>query len=362
MAYVRILVGVAISVGCVAALLTQIDLHRTWLALTRAHPGWLLVALLVLLVTMQTKIYRWGLLYYPTRGLRQRHLTAALYIGYMLNAVLPMRVGELARAYLIGKHEPVTFSQSVGTVLVEKVLDVVTILLFLVGLAVLGLLPALAVPGWVLVALGLGSLAFLFAMAWVPRERVLHVLARVQLHLPGSRRWNLVKLLGPFLEALAVLRYGRLLPALALWSLVNWTLSALVNYAAMQAFDIPAPLSAAIFLMIVTNLGMIVPSAPGYVGVFHGLAWVALAPYGVDTNLAAGYALVLHALVYGWFITAGLFFTWRGGYSFRDLWPGSGGKGENADDPAQRPPPRRADEVAAEPVGVASARIRTTVP
>ncbi len=192
------------------------------------------------------------------------------------------------------------------------------------GLGVLGLLPPLAVPGWVLAAIGGGGLAFLLAMAWVPRKKMFRILARVQLHLPSSRRWNLVKLLGPFLDALAVLRHRRLLPALALWSLINWTLSALANYAAMQAFDLPAPLSAAIFLMVVTNLGMVVPSAPGYVGVFHGLAWVALAPYGVDPNAAAGYALVLHALVYGTFITAGLFFAWRGGYTLSELLPGRG--------------------------------------
>src|SRR3712207_3024678 len=146
--------------------------------------------------------------------------------------------------------------------------------------------------------MGLGGLGTLLALAWLPREFVLRVLARVQLHLPGSRRWNLVKLVGPFLDALAILRYRQLLPALAFWSLLNWGLSALVNYVAMLALDVPAPVTAAVFLMIVTNLGAIVPSAPGYVGVFEGLALVSLTPYGVDPNVAMGYALALHALVY----------------------------------------------------------------
>jgi glycosyltransferase 2 family protein len=348
MAYLRILVGLAISIGCVAALLTQIDLERTWQALTRAHLGWLVLAIVLLLITMEAKAYRWGILYYPTRGLRLRNLTAALYIGYMLNSLLPARVGELARAYLIGKTEPVTFSQSVGTVLVEKVLDVVTILLFLVGLGLFGLLPALAVPGWVLAAMGFGGLAFLFAMAWIPQKTIFRIVARAQLLLPLPRRFNLVSLLGPFLDALAVLRHGRLLPALAGWSLFNWGMSAIVNYVAMQAFDLQAPFAAAIFLMVVTNLGMIVPSAPGYVGVFHGLAWVALAPYGVDPNTAAAYAAVLHAAVYGTFIVLGLWFAWRGGYRFADLWPGrrAAATAPVGDEPPP-PAPLRAPVVAA---------------
>src|SRR5829696_7784091 len=143
MAYLRILLGLAISAGCIAALLTQIDLGLAWAALTRANPLWLLLALVILAVTMFTKIYRWGLLYYPTTGLRLRNLTSALFIGYMVLSLVPLRLGELVRAYLIGKTEPVSFSQSVGTILVEKVLDVATILLFLAGLAVFGLLPPL---------------------------------------------------------------------------------------------------------------------------------------------------------------------------------------------------------------------------
>jgi uncharacterized protein (TIRG00374 family) len=340
MAYLRILVGVAISAGCIAALLTQIDLGLAWAALTRANPLWLLVAFVILAATMFTKVYRWGLLYYPTTGLRLRNLTSALFIGYMVLSLVPMRLGELVRAYLIGKTEPVSFSQSVGTILVEKVLDVATILLFLAGLAVFGLLPPLAVPGPALAAMGLLPLAGLIALAALPREAVLALLARVQGHLPGSRRWNLVKLVGPFLDALAILRYRQLLPALAFWSAANWALSSLVNYAVMRAFDLPLPLAAAVFQMVVINLGMVVPSAPGYVGVFEGLSVVALTPYGLDASQALAYAVALHTIVYGTFIVVGLWFVWRGGYRLRELWPGRGADeaAASAESAAERAP------------------------
>jgi uncharacterized protein (TIRG00374 family) len=319
MARLRILVGLAISVGCIVALLTQINIALAWSAITRANPLWLLVALVIFAATMFTKIYRWRLLYYPTTGLRLGNLTSALFIGYMVLSLVPMRVGELVRAYLIGKTEPVTFAQSVGTILVEKVLDVVTILVFLAGLAVFGLLPELPVPGPALAALGLLPLAGLVALAALPRAALLALLARAQLHLPGSRRWNLVKTVGPFLDALAILRYRQLLPALALWSALNWALSSLANYAVMRALDLPVPVAAAVFQMVVTNLGMVVPSAPGYVGVFEGLTLMALNPYGVEPNQGLAYALVLHTFVYGIFIVVGLWCVWRGGYRLADL-------------------------------------------
>ena len=88
MAYLRILVGLAISVACIAALLTQIDVHQTIEALSHARPGWLILADAMLLVVMGVKAYRWGLLYYPTRGLHLRNLTSALFIGYMISSVI----------------------------------------------------------------------------------------------------------------------------------------------------------------------------------------------------------------------------------------------------------------------------------
>ncbi len=340
MGRLRILVGLAISAVCIVALISQIDLGLAWSALTRANPLWLLVALVVLAATMFTNIYRWRLLYYPTTVLRLGNLTSALFIGYMVLSLVPMRVGELVRAYLISKTEPVSFGQSVGTILVEKVLDVATILVFLAGLGVFGLLPDLAVPGPALVAMGLLPLAALVALAALPRPTILGLLARAQLHLPGSRRWNLVKTVGPFLDALAVLRYRQLVPALVFWSALNWGLSALANYVVMQAFDLRLPVAAAVFQMVVTNLGMVVPSAPGYVGVFEGLTLMALAPYGVDRNQGLAYAVALHTFVYGAFIVVGLWCAWRGGYRLADLW----GQ-RRAPQPAVSPLPGAVEEV-----------------
>lgn len=321
MAWFRLILGLAISAACLIALLTQIDPLRTWQALTHAQPLWLLATVGVLVLSLLVKAWRWGVLFYPTRGLRLLHLFSALAIGYMVLSVVPMRLGELVRAYLIGRTEPVAFTQAVGTILVEKVLDVLTILAFLALLGMVMPLPALGVPNEALVALGGGGIAGLLVLAWLPRHHVLLVLARLQLHLPGSRRFNLVRLVGPFLEAVAILRYPRLLPALVASSVLTWSLAALINYLGLRALAIDAHPAAAIWLMIVTNLVMILPSAPGYVGVFHKFSVVALAAFAVDANEAAAYAIVLHALIYGTFIVLGLVFLWRAGYRWRDLWP-----------------------------------------
>ncbi|MBX5491253.1 MAG: flippase-like domain-containing protein [Chloroflexi bacterium] len=323
MRYLRAMLGLAISAACVIALLTQIDPQRTWQSLSHARPGWLLATVGVLLLSMLVKAWRWGVLFYPTRGLRLQRLFSALAIGYLVLSVVPMRLGELVRAYLIGRTEPVAFTQAVGTILVEKILDVLTILAFLALLGLFMPLPVLGVPNEVLVGLGLGGVGGLLILAWLPRQRILALLARLQLYLPGSRRFNLVRMIGPFLDAVAILRYPRVLPVVVLSSALTWSLAALINYLGLQALAIEAPVAAAIWLMIVTNLVMILPSAPGYVGVFHKFSVIALAAFAIDANEAAAYAIVLHALIYGTFIALGLIFVWRGGYRWRDLWPGT---------------------------------------
>jgi glycosyltransferase 2 family protein len=329
-----LLVGLIISGICVVVLVSQIDLQQTWSTLTHPQPAWLLLTVVALLLTMASKACRWSLLYYPTRGLRFGSLLSALFVGYTVSFLVPLRLGELVRALLVVRREPVSLAQTAGTILVERILDLITILGFLVLLAALGQLPPLAVPGTLLLAVGAGGIAALVGLAWLPRDRLLGLLAHLQRYLPSSPRWDLARLVGPFLEALAILRYRRLLPPLAAWSVLGWLLTALIDYTVMRALDVPAPFSAAIFLMVVVNLGAIVPSAPGAIGVFHGLVAVTLALYGVDPSVAAGYAVLLYAVTNGSLVAGGLYCAWRTGYGLADL----RGSAAEAARSARRPP------------------------
>src|SRR3954447_16990080 len=115
MTYLRIGLGLAISVACIVAVVSRVDLQVTWGVLTHAQPLWLGAALLMVLAAWGLKSRRWGLLYYPVVGLRFRHLVSAMLIGYLASSILPLRLGELVRVYLIGRTEPVTFTRSLGT-------------------------------------------------------------------------------------------------------------------------------------------------------------------------------------------------------------------------------------------------------
>jgi len=95
------------------------------------------------------------------------------------------------------------------------------------------------------------------------------------------------------------------------WSVASWAVSALLVYTVLRAFDVDVPFSAAVFVMCATALGMVVPSSPGYIGVFHAIAIQSLVNvFDVDRSRAASFALLQHALLYLTPIAFGGVFLW----------------------------------------------------
>ncbi len=115
------------------------------------------------------------------------------------------------------------------------------------------------------------------------------------------------------------------------WTAVTWAFSLLTAWAGCVALGIAPGLPALLFLIVLTSSGQAVPSSPGYVGVYHYLAALALTTFGVDRATAIGIAIITHAFSYGPLVVVGLIALWTGGYTFGDVISGvrgqrSGGK------------------------------------
>lgn len=309
----RIWVGVLISAVSLIFLALTVDFVELGRVLATANP-WLTLAVIALVpVQMYLRAYRWRLLFPSPTELSMPGVLSALYLGYMINTVVPLRAGELVRAYLVGETEQVSKSTALATVVVEKVLDLGTMALLLF------LLPfVLPLPGWARAAAGVAGLALiatalgLLAMV-LARGAVLGVAERVEARVPLVRRIGARDLVESFMDGFGFVRRPRLLLGITVWSLVLWTLSALMTYLALLAVDIAQPFAVAVFLMVAVSLGMAVPSAPGYVGVFHSTVVVALATFGVEATQALAAAIIIHTMVFGVFVIGGLYYLIRSG-------------------------------------------------
>jgi uncharacterized protein (TIRG00374 family) len=292
--------------------------------LTRAN--WLLVAACFLSVppAMLLKVIRQRYLF----GWRQvpsiPPLYSALYIGYLMNTVLPGRVGEFVRAFLIGRQEQIGIPTALSSIVLEKLLDLSTLALLLIVLILITPLPDWATPmaytSAAAMAGGLAGLGLMLAL----RGRVVALITALEKHIAALQRLKLAALATSFLDGLAGLGRDGSLPRLILWSVLVWAASAGTVWAGLASVGVWSGLAAVLLTLVVTNIGMAVPSAPGYAGVFEGLVVLSLLPYGINESQALAAALILHATIFGNFILGGLWFLWRGGHSLRALRGASG--------------------------------------
>ena len=293
----RLWVGIVFSAVFLALALTGIEWGQVWQAFRQADWRYLLVAAAMLVAFLVARAVRWRILLGPTVHLREAF--AVTNIGYLVSNVLPLRLGDPARGVAIGLGGRVKVSAALTTVVVERVLDMLIVVLLLAFT-----LPFVGEAGWLRSAglagglAGAIALAVLVTLALRPAwsERALRWVLRVMPRL-DEERW--VARLHGFLEGLAALRSPRRATGLLGWSVVIWMCSAGFYFGVLRAFIARPTLVQAVFLTCAIGLGVALPSSPGAMGVFHSVARYALQlPFGVANEQAVAIAFTSHALNY----------------------------------------------------------------
>ena len=307
-------IEVLVSLGFLALALHGIHLGDLWKALRSADYLWLLPMVVTLVALLVMKGWRWQLLFYPEYRLPFASVFTALCAGYLASNVLPARLGELVRLVLLTSEQPVSAARTFSTIVVERLLDLLSLLVMLVLLLPFVQLPAdmtraAQALGWLALA---GAAIMVLLSFWKARLlRWAHVLLRRARFLD---RPAVYASLAHLIDGFAALR-GRLGLLLFALSLAGWGTVTGVAWFAAQAFGLDVPVTAIVFAVVVTTLGMLVPSSPGYIGVFHYLVTVALAPFGVPKDLALSYALVWHGVNYLTLSGTGVVVLWVHGTS-----------------------------------------------
>jgi hypothetical protein len=277
---------------------------------------------------------------FPIRALRWRHLVRdtqgdplplapawhAVAIGFMGNNLLPLRAGELLRAWSLTRLAPVRMSSALASIAVERVFDALTVVGTLgLGLLVSGLAGDVTIGGIQVASLArrvgvvaaLGFLGAAAVLAWPAAFR--RVLEKT---VPfSSLRYRLLALLDGVREGLAALRSPRRLGAVIGWSLVLWGVNAASFWLLLPGFGLAEDFGAALVVQGTVVFGVAVPSSPGYVGVFEAAIVLALALYGVAQDQALAYALTYHAVTFLPIILLGFFSLARTSIGWRDLRP-----------------------------------------
>ncbi len=315
----RLWIGVLASVLCLYLAARGIDWGGLLEVLRQVQLVWLLLALGLLVLIAVARAYRWRFLFYPLQGLRIGRLFNLLNIGYLVSSVTPLRLGDVLRAYLCAQLECVAVMRVLSTVVVERIVDTMSIVLLLLALAPFASLPFdLVRPA---VGIGLVTIVgvLVLAGAVARREQSLRLFDALARRFGVLSRESVRKGVVSALDGLAALGSWRQALAVGGWSLVIWLTAALQFYLVLPAVGLHLPFAAGLLVVCLTSLGMVVPSSPGYVGVFEYLTVLALSLYGVSREVALGYALVLHAVLYLSSFVLGVMGIWFEGYSYARL-------------------------------------------
>jgi uncharacterized protein (TIRG00374 family) len=245
---------------------------------------------------------------------------SASAIGFMANMVLPFRVGDIARPLLAARGARLATASTFATSIVERVLDLVALAIFGLGIVMLAEVPT-EIRRSAQVAAVLAIVMFAGAIfVVVRRETVLPKLDLV---------WQRIPKLGPillrleheFVDGMAPIAEPALLVRLLAWSIWIWFAIALSFAVGFLAVGIDIPfIFGGITVSTIVALAVAAPSAPGFVGTFEWGCKAALVPiHGVEGSVAAGYAILVHTTQFFTQVLMGIVFLAREGLSLRDL-------------------------------------------
>ncbi len=314
-------IGIIISALFLFLAFRNVDFAELGAALKSANYLYIIPVVLLSLVSVSVRSLRWRYLLRPIKEIGARSLLSATFIGLMANNVLPARLGEFVRAYVIGEREQISKSTSFATIVLERILDGFTILFFLVIVLVFY---AFAFPGWLRKASYFTLIFYLAAILFlillrVNTRRAVGIAEFTLRPFPERIRNLAVRVLYAFIEGLAVLHSTRNVMIAGSLSVLVWLPHVLINHLLLASFDIHLSIFASFLLLVALAIGVMVPSAPGFVGTVQYVCVLSLALFGVPREQALSFSIVYHASVFIPVTVVGLAFLFIERLSFTDI-------------------------------------------
>ena len=334
----KAIAGIGISTFLIWWVLRGEDLGEILAQISNANPWYFAAAIFVGTAGFVVRAWRWKVLLHPLKADTRFHSRfAGISVGFAANNVLPARLGELARALVLSLLEPVPVSGAVGSLVVERFLDSLVLLSFLlVPMAfpsfpdVEGVLSGGVVGTLLQATFGMLAIFFLGLVALLVYPKpVVRLVAWSCQRLPENMGRRINAALKTFLQALKVLRHPALLTKAVLWSYSFWLWHAFSFWLGFKAFGIDLGLEAVMFTMAVVGFAVAIPAAPGFFGTFQLGTDLALSGvYGVAEPTALAFSFGYHIGGFFPITIIGLYFASRLGFSLKELRGNQGALGE----------------------------------
>ena len=319
----KIIIGLVISIILIYLSLKGIDYRGILIELQKVDYKLLLLTVPLFIFIQLLRSVRWGVILSPIEKIKQNKLFPITCIGFMAIALVPMRTGELLRPYLISRRSAIPFSSAVATILVERILDSVT-LIGILALVVSGVHFIETFGNSIIIfLLTFFILLILVYLFYFRKETFLFVIRRALSRFPErGRLWaeNLFKL---FVEGFRLVKEPRKFACALILSIFIWVLSGLAIYTLFPLVEIQLPLAGAFVVLLVTVMVISLPTAPGFLGNFQFGCIAALSFYNVTKENAFAFSMIYYLAGIGTNIFLGLIFLPFHGLQFKKIKGGS---------------------------------------
>ncbi len=294
-----LLIGLTISVLALYFALRGVDFGKLQLVLAQGHYFWLIPVAICTILSFGVRALRWKALL--NERIQLTHSFNILNISYLFNLLLPMRLGEVVRAFMTTRLDPpIAMMTSLSTIVVERVMDLLSIVL--IAMIVLIVAPSaeqITFSTRTSGVLGLVGIGVLILIAMHP-DIARQILTRLVAALPFLKRFPVEMLLERALEGLAPLRTFKTAVPITGWTVLAWGFSITQVYLLLFVFYDAPTLQAALVISVLTALAVALPVIPGNVGPYE-----AAVVFGLSISLlgasdpagqarAFGFAVLFH--------------------------------------------------------------------
>jgi len=313
---IRFVIGIVISLIALAILVALVDGQQVAAAFKQINILVVAPLGLLLVLALLGRAFAWRVILKEKISLLQSFLI--INAGYLVNTILPFRIGELARVFLL-LPAGFRFWSALPTIVVERIFDLgFALTLFFIGLPFAldfsqNLFSLYLLAG--LIVLGITVLILLVRN----KEKVFRWLESTNF-LGDKFKTRLIEFARSVLSGLEILSDPLELTKVFFGMVLSWGLSLVFQYLLLKAFVPDANFIMAVFAIGAVAIGISIPSSPGNIGLYEASITLALTAFGIDRSIAFSYAVTSHVINLAVTTLFGSFGLVKEGYSLRDVW------------------------------------------
>jgi len=292
------IIGFIISIGSLIFLFHIYDINDLFDPLRAANYSCLLTAIFISIVNFFLRAIRWRTLFVLKKPKQFINVFRAMMQGYLFNTILPARAGELVRVYRLSKDEAMSNFDILGTLLIERVGDMIFLILLMGG--VFFLYPDfpywLKLAGLIIITITSTITIVLAILHFQSHKLSPYILLLMNRFLPNRFFLTLKSSGKRFMASLSGLFKIKNISLFLFFTLILWVLEVFMAYYVASSFDLFIPLGNLLFLILVITVGTIIPSSPGYIGVYELFGITGLKLIGISGEEGLSFIITLHAI------------------------------------------------------------------